>query len=65
MKLATWEDADTRRQMRDRLAMAQTFLHCDFDHSLERALALMVEAENLARGLLRDRLKSDILDGRL
>lgn len=52
-----------RAHARERLAAALNALYADTEESLEESLRMTVEAGNIIREALRDRLKSNVLDG--
>ena len=58
-------EARKRREARAKLAAALHLLYGDTEETLERALALSVEAGNIIREAMRDRINSNILDGRI
>lgn len=58
-----------RSDARAKCAAALTALYGDnvtvTEDDLERALQYLVDAGNIVRTILRERIKSDVLDGRL
>lgn len=61
---ALFIDARKRADARAKLAAALHLLYGDSEDGMEQALRLTVEAGNIVRGALRDRINSEILDGR-